>query len=86
MQLELFEIKSPCIGVCQTNRKGFCLGCARSRAERQHWLRFSEDEKRVVILLCKERFKRARRAKMKRDEERQEDAVIQNDLFGLDES
>lgn len=81
MQLELFEIKSPCIGVCQTNRRGFCLGCARSRAERQQWLRFSDQEKRVVIRFCKERLRRARLSKINSIEDIGESQVSQQDLF-----
>src|SRR5690606_42152580 len=51
-QIEISEIPSPCIGVCQVNNKGFCKGCFRSREERLYWLQFSVDQKRAVIRLC----------------------------------
>ena len=30
-QIELFDIDNPCIGVCTSNKKGYCFGCLRSR-------------------------------------------------------
>ena len=57
-QIEIFEIPSPCIGVCQTNNRGYCLGCYRSREERFHWLKLTDEQKRNVIALCKQRKKR----------------------------
>src|SRR5690554_8127908 len=61
-QLEIFEIPSPCIGVCEANNKGFCKGGVRSREERLYWLQFSVDQKREVIRLCQSRRARAMRA------------------------
>jgi len=43
-QIEMFEIDNPCIGVCQSNKKGYCFGCLRSREERQLWLRMTNDQ------------------------------------------
>jgi len=37
-QLEFFDVPSPCIGICQSNDKGQCLGCFRTRVERQTWI------------------------------------------------
>lgn len=54
-QLELLEIPSPCIRICQTNNRGYCLGCLRSREERFNWLKYNPQEKRLVIELCKRR-------------------------------
>jgi len=54
-QLELFHIPSPCKGICQNGKNGFCRGCFRSREERFHWMQFSDEEKRYVIKLCKAR-------------------------------
>ena len=48
-QLELFNVESPCIGVCQVNQRGYCVGCARSRQERFAWQTYSDAEKREVI-------------------------------------
>jgi predicted Fe-S protein YdhL (DUF1289 family) len=51
-QVELFPVPSPCIGVCQSNTKGYCLGCLRSRTERQKWNDLMPAEKMRVIDLC----------------------------------
>ncbi len=57
-QIEIFEIPSPCIDVCQTNSRGYCLGCYRSREERFNWLKMPDSEKKHVIELCMQRKKR----------------------------
>lgn len=57
-QLEFFEIPSPCIGVCQTDARGYCKGCLRSRDERFNWLEFSAAKKTDVIRLCRQRMRR----------------------------
>ncbi|GIU45668.1 DUF1289 domain-containing protein [Shewanella algidipiscicola] len=57
-QLEFFAIPSPCIGVCQTDAKGYCKGCLRNRDERFNWLNFSDAQKYDVIRLCKQRKRR----------------------------
>ncbi|WP_371188256.1 DUF1289 domain-containing protein [Thalassotalea maritima] len=57
-QLDFFDIPSPCIGVCQSDNRGYCLGCFRSRDERFGWLEFSNSQKQHIIKLCKQREKR----------------------------
>ncbi|ABZ75504.1 protein of unknown function DUF1289 [Shewanella halifaxensis HAW-EB4] len=57
-QLEFFEIPSPCIGVCQSDARGYCKGCLRNRNERFNWLEFSDAQKYDVIRLCKQRKRR----------------------------
>lgn len=57
-QLELFQIPSPCIGVCENGPNGFCYGCFRSRDERFYWTKLADEEKRHVIKLCKMRKRR----------------------------
>lgn len=57
-QLEFFEIPSPCRGICQSNRQGYCRGCYRTRDERFNWLKFSDTEKRNVLRLCRQRYLR----------------------------
>lgn len=60
-QFELFEIDNPCIGVCQTGKKGYCKGCLRSRQERQWWYQFDDDQKhRILTLIAKRQKKLAR--------------------------
>lgn len=51
-QLELFEIPNPCRGVCESNYRGYCKGCMRSRNERLLWLKMSVAQKRYVLYLC----------------------------------
>ncbi len=63
MQLEFFEVPSPCVGICQSNDKGFCIGCMRSRQERQEWKTLASDEKQKVIKRCIQRKKRQENAK-----------------------
>ena len=58
MQLEFFDVPSPCIGLCQSNDKGQCLGCFRTRIERQTWINIDSDEKQKVVKRCIQRKKR----------------------------
>lgn len=51
-QLEFFAIPSPCKGICESNSKGYCKGCQRSRQERVEWLHLSDSEKKHVLALC----------------------------------
>ncbi|WMN60988.1 DUF1289 domain-containing protein [Pseudoalteromonas xiamenensis] len=57
-QIEIFEIPSPCRGICQVNNRGYCKGCYRSRDERFQWNTMTDQQKRHVILLCQQRYKR----------------------------
>ena len=58
-QIEIFEITSPCIGVCQSGPKGFCLGCYRSREERVHWTKLEQDVQSKIVKACGNRKRRA---------------------------
>ena len=58
MQLEFFDVPSPCVGICQSDEKGNCLGCYRSRDERQGWINLTSDDKQKVIKRCQQRKKR----------------------------
>jgi hypothetical protein len=81
-QLEFFDIPSPCIGVCQTDARGYCKGCLRNRDERFNWLNFSDAQKYDVIRLCKQRRRRRQLAllKAKKIEILQERAAATPDL------
>lgn len=57
-QIEIFEIPSPCKDICEVNNRGYCKGCYRSREERFGWNSFSNAEKKKVISLCQQRYKR----------------------------
>ncbi|WP_100158133.1 DUF1289 domain-containing protein [Proteus columbae] len=58
-QLEFFDIPSPCIGRCEMNAQGYCVGCYRSRQERFNWSIMSQQEKRNILRLCQQRYLRA---------------------------
>jgi len=58
MQLEFFDVPSPCIGICQSDEKGNCLGCYRTREERQSWINLTSDDKQKVVKRCQQRKKR----------------------------
>lgn len=58
MQLEFFDVPSPCVSICESDEKGLCRGCMRSRNERQEWINFTNDEKQKVIKRCLQRKKR----------------------------
>ncbi|WP_028357411.1 DUF1289 domain-containing protein [Brackiella oedipodis] len=57
-QLEIFAIPSPCIGVCESNNRGYCKGCFRSRQERQEWNLYTDPQKAVILAKCSLRKKR----------------------------
>ena len=59
-QIEIFEITSPCIGVCQSGPKGFCVGCFRSRDERVHWIKLEQDVQSKINKACVARKKRSK--------------------------
>ena len=58
MQLEFFEVPSPCVGICQSDDKGQCSGCYRTRDERLNWIAFDSNERQKVIKRCLQRKKR----------------------------
>mgnify|MGYP006402944087 CR=1 FL=1 len=68
MQLEFFDVPSPCVGVCQSDEKGLCKGCLRTRDERQQWISLSSDDKQKVIKRCVQRKKRQAGVKKAKEE------------------
>lgn len=61
-QLEFFPVASPCRGICQSDERGFCRGCMRSRDERFNWQKMSDAEKQNVLRLCRQGYLRKIRA------------------------
>lgn len=61
-QLEFFPVQSPCRGICQSDERGYCRGCMRSRDERFQWQTLSDAQKQEVIRLCRQRLLRKLRA------------------------
>lgn len=57
-QLEFFTVPSPCVGVCNVDEKGYCMGCMRKREERFNWLSMTPAQQLHVIKLCRQRYRR----------------------------
>lgn len=68
-QLEFFDIPSPCIGVCQSGKSGYCLGCYRSRDERLYWHQLDAEVKRRIIKACNRRKRKAELAAKPKNEQ-----------------
>ena len=83
-QFELFEIANPCIGLCQSNKKGYCFGCLRSRTERQLWHTMTTEQRREVLRLVCGRKLRIEQMRARQGEQlgfNFEDLVEVNQLF-----
>jgi hypothetical protein len=48
-------VKSPCISICVLDEQDICAGCYRTGLEITDWVMYSDDEKRAVLTLCRER-------------------------------
>ena len=68
-QFELFEIANPCIGVCRSNKKGYCFGCLRSRPERQLWHEMTTEQRREVLRLISGRKLRIEQMRERKGEQ-----------------
>lgn len=76
-QLEFFPVPSPCRGICQSDERGYCRGCMRSRDERFNWQRMSDAQKQDVLRLCRQRMLRKLRAgRNEPDEEPQQPSLF----------
>ncbi|MBL4909231.1 MAG: DUF1289 domain-containing protein [Alteromonadaceae bacterium] len=84
MQLEFFDVPSPCIGICQSDTKGYCLGCLRTREERQNWINLSNDDKQKVIKRCIQR-KRRKDAKLHAQPKSKEQIIVVKDITVIDD-
>lgn len=51
----LRPVRSPCIGVCALDEKDLCVACRRSGMEIAEWGVLSEDEKKSVWALIRQR-------------------------------
>ncbi|ADZ92655.1 DUF1289 domain-containing protein [Marinomonas mediterranea] len=81
-QYELFAIESPCRGICENSKKGYCKGCLRSRDERFHWHGMTEVERRHVLHLCRSRWQRIIKARQDKMEKKQSASLP----YGMDET
>lgn len=73
-QLEMFSLPNPCVGVCESNRFGYCKGCLRSREERFNWHAKTEPEQRQILTLLSKR--RTRLLKQVRQQSGQESTQL----------
>ena len=48
-------VSSPCIGVCQTDSRGYCVGCLRSLTEIACWSAAANDRKREILQQVEQR-------------------------------
>ena len=76
-QLEFFPVQSPCRGICQSDERGYCRGCLRSREERFGWQTMSDVQKQDVLRLCRQRLlRKLRAAKAETTEEPQQPSLF----------
>ncbi|MCC5879441.1 MAG: DUF1289 domain-containing protein [Idiomarina sp.] len=84
-QLELFTIPNPCIGVCQSNPRGYCIGCLRSRDERFNWhLKTAQEQRKIIQLVSQRKARLIQQQKQQRvanPESISTDSPAQNTLF-----
>ncbi|QPG06312.1 DUF1289 domain-containing protein [Salinimonas marina] len=66
-QLEFFDVPSPCIGVCESGRRGYCKGCFRSRDERRFWYQADTATRRQIVAACYKRKQAAQRRARQHD-------------------
>lgn len=51
-------IESPCCNVCTIDiNKGFCKGCGRTEEEIATWMFCTDEDKREIVELAKDRMK-----------------------------
>lgn len=50
------EPKSPCISICVLDESDICMGCYRSAEEITDWFMATNEQKREVLRLARERL------------------------------
>lgn len=48
-------LASPCVAICALDEQDICIGCQRSATEITAWGRMDNDQRRAVLLRCRER-------------------------------
>ncbi len=81
VQLEFFEVPSPCIGVCESGPRGYCKGCHRSREERLYWLKVDDATRRQIIAACHRRKRQIARRQKNAARKPEDEQQLQSDLF-----
>ncbi|MDO4433489.1 MAG: DUF1289 domain-containing protein [Alysiella sp.] len=81
-QQEMFAIASPCVGICQVNNKGYCIGCYRNRNERLYWHTFNDSQRGLLLTILAARRAAYERKKAEKGQlPESEMGAIQGDLF-----
>ncbi len=53
--LNMDDIPSPCMKICQRDSLGVCFGCRRNLEEIENWFQYTNEEKAAVIELTYQR-------------------------------
>jgi predicted Fe-S protein YdhL (DUF1289 family) len=56
------KVYSPCLGVCVLDEDELCIGCFRLLSEITWWDTFENEEKKMIILACKDRKEEYRKS------------------------
>jgi len=80
-QIEFFNIDNPCKNVCINGEKGLCIGCFRSREERQHWKELDDFTKKQIIKACAIREKKFKANQLKKKKSADSSSDDQLDIF-----
>jgi len=80
-QLELFDLPNPCVGICQSNNRGYCVGCLRSRDERFNWHQKPVAERAKILKLLENRRIRRDAARLAGKPDQGLEADPTSDLF-----
>ena len=61
MNASFRAVLSPCVGICELDDDGFCLGCLRSTAEISRWSQMNDDERLQLMEMVLPRREPGRR-------------------------
>ena len=54
--IEMTEVPSPCIQICNLDSKDVCFGCRRTLTEIGNWSKYTNEEKEEIIKKTRERI------------------------------
>lgn len=60
-------VPSPCIRNCCLDDQDICLGCYRTMAEITGWTRAGNDERRLILMRCRQRHEQRQANRSWRD-------------------
>lgn len=59
----MIRFQSPCVGICEIDDDGLCLGCKRTDEEIFKWLTYNEEERIEKLKEMKQRTQQPRKQK-----------------------